>query len=78
MAHPFCAPAHLPNPDPFELAVQAAREIKAVRAAYNVIDCIQSISNASEARELMLLTDAEFQRRAELAMATLTSMRRRP
>ncbi|MBB3180280.1 hypothetical protein [Variovorax sp. Sphag1AA] len=88
MVHPTCAHAHLPNdppahadspseplPDPFELTMQAIREIKAARSAYHIVTCIQSISDASEARELMLLTDAEFKRRVEAALATLRSMR---
>ena len=79
MAYPTCAPAPLPtNPDAFELTMQAIREIKGARAAYQVIDCIQSIADASEARELMRVTDAEFQRRVQCALATLRSMRRPP
>jgi len=88
MAHPTCAPAHLPNdpparddlpeedkPDPFALAMQAIREIKAARTAYQVVACIQGITDAAEARELMLVTDAEFKHRVDLAMKTLRSMR---
>jgi len=56
--------------------MQAIREIKAARAAYQVIECIHSIADASEARELMRLTDAEFQCRVQRALATLRAMRR--
>ena len=89
MVHPTCAPAHLPDdpparadssdspvPDPFELTMQAIRQIKSARAAYKVVACIHGIADANEARELMLLTDAEFKRRVEIAMKTLRSMRR--
>lgn len=83
MAHPTCAHAHLPNdpparddsPDPVALTMQAIHEIKAARAAYHVVACIQGIADANEARELMLLTDAEFKHRVERAMAALRSMR---
>ncbi|SEA53771.1 hypothetical protein [Variovorax sp. YR216] len=88
MVHPTCAHAHLPNDppartdspdesrhDPFELTMQALREIKSVRAAYHVVAGIHDIADAAEARELMRLTDEEFQRRVELAMAALKSMR---
>jgi len=84
MAHPTCAHAHLPNdpparddlPDPFALTMQAIREIKAARAAYHVVACIQDIDDASKARELMLLSDAEFKQRVERAIAALKSMRK--
>ena len=88
MAHPTCAPAHLPNdppartgapdearPDPFALTMQALREIRSARAAYHVVACIRGIGDASQARELMQLTDAEFQHRVERAIAALKSMR---
>ena len=88
MALPTCAHAHLPNdpparndppneplPDPFELTMQAIREIKAARSIYQVVACIQSLSDATEARELMLIADAEFKHRVEIAMKTLRSMR---
>ncbi|WP_431274556.1 hypothetical protein ACQ858_21520 [Variovorax ureilyticus] len=55
--------------------MQAIREIKAARAAYHVVACIQGIDDASKARELMLLTDAEFKQRVERAIAALKSMR---
>ncbi|MBO9648466.1 MAG: hypothetical protein J7605_08140 [Variovorax sp.] len=55
--------------------MQAIRQIKAARSVYQVVACIQGIAEASEARELMLIADAEFKHRVELAMTTLRSMR---
>ena len=88
MAHPTCAHARLPNdplaradspdaplPDPFELVMQAVRQIKSARSIYQVIACIHGLADATEARELMAITDAEFQRRVQCAMKTLRSMR---
>lgn len=88
MVHPICAHARPPHdsparndspdeprPDPLELTMQAIREIKAARAAYHVVARVQSIDDATEARELMLLADAEFKHRVELAMKALRSMR---